>query len=155
MRTTFICILCKRSFDEIDQKPICEECLDNLLQEKIEIPPNEEDLILNKKIGIGEKFQAEIPDISKKTHSKYTSHKDNLYANYQFIEMNSIKKVIPETKLIFFKQNLQKLFFKRKKMTDEKIFYILTIFDFEVDKCLLYLNNHQKAWSAFFNRFEP
>ncbi len=69
--------------------------------------------------------------------------------------MNSKKQNLTENQLNFFKTRLELLFLNKIKITDEKIFYILTIFNFEIDKCLLYLNHHKKSWEAFFSLFEP
>lgn len=131
---SYKCINCCRKMVLYDLIPMCVECIEDFSSQNVEIAVlNEEDAheILEMKKRIGNSFQAELPE--------------------QIFDKKNFTKTINPWE--GFKKNVQELF-SPLRFSDEKLIYLLNLFQFEMEKCLTHMIKHRKGWLKLLKTFD-
>ncbi len=118
-------------------------------------------------IRVGKKFQAVIPEIEPYNNDESTdigdfnskkSFKKKTLIKNDFIQLHNPDK-ISDIEYANFIENLKKLFLNKKnekkmKFGDEKLLYLLNIFNYDCQRCLNYVGSHPKNWKYFLLNFK-
>ena len=131
---TYKCINCCQKMVLYDLIPMCAECIEDFSSQNVEIAIfNEEDAheIFENKKRIGNSYQAELPE-------------------QVFDNKNFVKTTNPWEN---FKKTVQELF-SPLSFSDEKLIYLLNLFQFEMEKCLAHMRKHRKGWLKLLKTFD-
>ena len=127
---------------------LCDDCLSNLddIRGSAQILISDDSDLYELKDNIprvGESYQAQIPEII----SKKKEEENNILEKKKCIKINKVMK-ISEEEFDKLNEDCQEIL-GLKKVQLEKVYYILTIFDYDTDDCLNHLRNNQLAWKKF------
>ena len=131
---SYKCINCCRKMVLYDLIPMCAECIEDFSSQNVEIAIfNEEDAheIFEMKKRIGNSFQAELPE--------------------QVFDQKNFEKTINPWE--HFKKTVEELF-SPLRFSDEKLIYLLNLFQFEMEKCLTHMMKHRKGWLKLLKTFD-
>ena len=129
---SYKCINCGRKMVLYDLIPMCSGCIEDFSSQNAEIAIlNEEDAheIFENKKRIGNSYQAELPEQDKKNFAKTINPWEH------------------------FKNTVQELF-SPLRFSDEKLIYLLNLFQFEMEKCLKHMIKHRKGWLKLLKTFD-
>lgn len=138
---------------------LCERCFEELpvisqnFQIKLRDEPDKFEYF-EKKQKIGERFQAKIPEIQRKSQ-KVGDFSTFSLRNPALIKVNSPKPQGNEEKNEVFEsfaEKAQKCL--EMKVSVEKLAYLLTLFDYNYEECLKQIENNRKAFANFVNYFK-
>ena len=146
MLKCYKCVNCGKKIIFNDTMAMCIECIEDFSSQNLEIAIlNEEDAYeyVEMKKRIGNSFQAEIPEQSFHQPNIRNSKSSNLKS----------KIVLNNNPWKTFKKNIQKLF-PSLKFSDEKLLYLLSLFQYEMEKCLAHMNKHRKEWLTLLKTYD-
>ena len=134
---------------------LCEKCLKNLekIKGNLEVSLNDEPdkfEYLEKKQKIGSRYQASIPSLLKKMQKK--DEENSKEKKHGFIKVNSGENSVKDLQFQTLVCEVQRIF--GILVTTEKLCYVLTFFNNNVEECMKHLRNDKEAWLQFMNNLK-